>query len=124
MPNPIILDLPIPPSTNNIWRQGKQHVYINPVYAAWKKQADATVIIVGLTTLGRIEGRFTVLIQINESMVRSNRDLDNFTKVLLDYCRRIELVKDDNLKLCRSVTVRIDEETPPPLGCRVTLTPL
>jgi Holliday junction resolvase RusA-like endonuclease len=119
----IVLDLPIPPSVNAIWRKNRNAVYLSAKYVAWRDAADVAVMAVGgARSIGKIAGKFTATRQINEKMVRKGRDLDNFFKPLLDYCRRIELIDDDNLQICRLLTIEVDEsDNPSPLGCRIIL---
>jgi hypothetical protein len=48
-------------------------------------------------------------------------DLDNGIKALLDYARRIELVRDDSPRYLRRLVVEWSEA---PRGCRLMLTPV
>lgn len=120
----IVFELPVPPSVNSIWRQGNKKVYLNPKYVSWVYACDVAILADGgAAKLGKIEGRFGLLLEINEAMIRKNRDLDNCAKVVADYCRRLGLIEDDNLQFMRRITVQLDD-TPSALGCRVTLSPM
>jgi hypothetical protein len=112
-----VLDLPPPPSVNETGRD------YGPGTAAlhrWHRVADAEVLAQGgMRRLPRIGGRYQVLVTLDERNCRA--DLDNGIKALIDYARRIELVRDDSPKYLRRLVVEWGEA---PTGCRLTLTPL
>lgn len=120
LPRPIVhvLDLPMPPSVNRIWRKaGKHSVSLSPEYRAWIKKSDAIVLSMGgMRGRKTIYGRFTALIELKRPSM--NSDLDNRIKAVLDYAQRLGLVEDD--KRLMEITARWSIDAL--LGCRLTLT--
>lgn len=112
----IVLDLPLPPSVNRIWRANKagpKRVSVSPEYASWKRSADAlslaTAQFRGLKTIvGTFEAR--IVIQ------RTRGDLDNRVKGILDYLQSRGVIADD--KYCERITVEWGDA---PAGARVTI---
>jgi Holliday junction resolvase RusA-like endonuclease len=112
-----VLDLPPPPSVNETRRDyGKGTAALH----RWHRVADAEVLAQGgMRRLPRISGRYQVTVTPDERSCRA--DLDNGIKAVIDYARRIELVRDDSPRYLRSVVVEWGEVR---TGCRLTLTPL
>lgn len=112
----IVIDLPMPPSVNRIWRAnraGPKKVSISPEYAAWKQHADrmtlATAQFRGLRT---ITGPFEAKIVLQ----RQRGDLDNRSKGILDWLQSRLVIEDD--KFCERLVMEWGEA---PAGCRVTV---
>jgi len=110
----IALDLPPPLSVNRTRR-------IN--WAAkrgidkWLRAADMHVMANGgVRRLGKLPGQFEVRIVINEK--RCKCDTDNVAKILIDYCRRLQLIVDDSPKYMRRLIIEWGDA---PSGCRVTI---
>lgn len=119
----IIVDLPLPTSTNRLWRSGRTkagipYVYLAPVYQKWKDRADGAL----LQQLGNydlpamIEGPFNAELTITVKK-RFKLDLDNRAKGTLDWAKRIGLILDD--KFQNSLTIMWGDA---PLGARLKLT--
>lgn len=121
---PLTLDLPFPPSTNQIWRRSaKTGMHLSKDYRDWKVQCDRHIMAQRAYPLGRkIIGPCEAHIWLNMSMARSGSDIDNRVKAVLDYLQRIELL--DNDKLVMKLTVEWAKPSAAPIGCRVTLTEL
>lgn len=112
-PPDIVLDLPAPPSVNRLWRVSKSSVIKSDVYKRWTKTADGMLLELGqLKGVKPIRGRFTALIVVK----RSNKDLDNHSKAVLDFLQSRNFIVDD--KLCEEITLRWGDA---PTGCRVTV---
>lgn len=75
----IILELPVPPSVNTCWVNvaGAGRVR-SPQYRAWHKSAA----IEAALKRGRIDGRYTVLIELGK--LPAGSDVDNRTKATID----------------------------------------
>ena len=113
----IVLDLPVPPSTNKMRRGGG-----GPA-ARWRKafykHADGVLQATrprDPLKAKRLLGRYEATIQINERLSRV--DLDNHVKALLDYVVSREFVPDDSPRYLRRLVV---EWGCPVNGARVTL---
>jgi len=113
----IVIDLPRPISVNKLRR-------IN--WAAHKRAKDWREVANGYLMLAktrkenpvrfdRIE-TFELTIVLDEKRVFI--DLDNTLKLLIDYLRHVNIVKDDSPKHMRKLTVEWGEA---PLGARITI---
>lgn len=111
----IVLDLPPPVSVNRIWRRSKTGVIKSVAYQRWIKDADAMLLELGqLKGVKPIAGKFSALIVVR----RSNLDLDNNAKCLLDFLQSRNFIINDNL--CEELTLRWGDA---PTGARVTVRP-
>jgi len=113
LPADIVLDLPTPISVNRIWRKTKAGVIKSKDYEKWIKHADAMLLELGqIKGVRSIQGRFSALIIVK----RSNLDLDNNAKSVLDFLQSRHFITND--RLCEELTLRWGEA---PTGCRVTV---
>jgi Holliday junction resolvase RusA-like endonuclease len=115
-PPDVVLDLPMPPSVNRIWRAnrtGKNKVSISPEYAAWKLHADRLTL-----SMGQFRGLKTIVGPFEAHIVlkRQCGDLDNRAKGILDWLQSRSVVVDD--KFCERLTLQWGDA---PHGCRVTV---
>lgn len=118
VPPDVVLDIPVPPSVNetrkiNHAARGK--------LAVWKAQCDMALMASGqfrFAAKNKPGDRFEIVIILNEQLC--NQDADNPIKSAIDYVRRLELVKDDDKRYLRHITVRWGEA---PEGCRILLRP-
>jgi Holliday junction resolvase RusA-like endonuclease len=114
----IVLDLPMPPSVNRIWRANKagpQRVSKSPEYRQWLAHADKVAMTTGqFRGLKMITGPFEATIVLH----RQRGDLDNRHKGLLDWLQSRGVIADD--KYCERLVLEWGEA---PTGCRVTITP-
>jgi crossover junction endodeoxyribonuclease RusA len=91
------LDLPVPPSTNNLFvnRRPGQGRARGPAYRAWLKEAGWEIVQQRLPwahpTL-----RVRLRVQI-DAQLKLNRDLDNSIKAILDLLVKMGVIADDNL---------------------------
>lgn len=91
----IRLDLPLPTSTNAIWRQGRGRTYISASYKNWMARASEALEEqrAGLQ-LEHIGEHFHAAIMLSEKK-RGIADLDNRTKASLDWAKKAGLIVDD-----------------------------
>ena len=115
----ITIDLPLPVSSNRLWRSARGHVYRSKAYLTWIKNADAVVTIQKAhfqrQTARLIDSWFTIDIALHGRA----SDGDNRIKAVLDYLQRIEVIKDD--KFCVGGSWHWVPEANAPRGCRVTI---
>lgn len=114
----VILDLPMPPSVNRIWRArkgGRCHVSLSPEYQRWKREADA-LLLAGRQLKGArtVEGPFECEIALK----RVRGDIDNRAKGLMDFLQSRNVIADD--KNCERLTLAWDDANAP-AGCRVVV---
>jgi len=107
----IILDLPPALSVN---RTRRIDWSAKPAMRQWTKAADALMMSHGRLP-DRILGRFQVTIILPEG---SRLDGDNTIKGLVDYVKRIELIRDDSPRYMRRLVVEFGDA---PTGSRVIL---
>jgi Holliday junction resolvase RusA-like endonuclease len=111
-----VLDLPVPPSVNRTRRvdwAGRADV------KRWMMRADQLVTIFrSLKGNVRMDGQFEATIILSEA--HTKMDADNAIKSVIDYARRLELIKDDSPKFMRKITVEWGHA---PHGCRLVLKP-
>ena len=92
----IVLDLPLPPSANRIWRYvpGSTRTVLTEAYQEWKRAADQFA----LAQLGAgrepIAGPFAVTITLDRERHKRG-DPDNRIKPALDYLQRSGVVAND-----------------------------
>ena len=105
MPLETVMDLPMPPSTNEIWRRAGAKIILSGAYNDWRKRADMAVIANGCwRERVKMPGKFSADIIFNSKLRRKNMDLDNRIKAVLDWAQRVELITNDCL--CEEVRAR------------------
>jgi len=116
LPADVVLDIPVPPSVNRTRR-------VDPAAAreveAWKKSADMLLMASGqfrAATRAGLPERFELTIILSEE--KCGLDPDNPIKSAIDYLRRLELIKNDDKRYMRRLTVEWGEA---PAGCRLVL---
>lgn len=113
MPIETLLHLPPPPSVNKVWK----NYHRSPDYRWWIVAADRTIMAAGgVRRLEKMRNQFEVTITLDETLCKI--DLDNGCKALIDYCKRIELIIDDDKRYLRQLLCRWGHA---PLGCTVHL---
>ena len=113
-----VVDLPMPPSVNRIWRRLQSRVVLAPAYDRWKRQADLCAIADrDWRSKPRMADAFKALILLDRA--RRAGDVDNRVKAVLDWAQSRELIKND--KLCEEITARWVATVEAPKGCRLIL---
>lgn len=118
-PPQVVLDLPMPPSVNRIWRAnraGPNKVSKSEEYKKWLKHADSVAM-----SMAQFRGLKTIVGPFEAKIVlrRQQGDLDNRAKGVLDWLQSRGVVVDD--KFCERLVLEWGEA---PVGCRVTVTPI
>src|SRR5580765_7604102 len=93
----IVLDLPFPPSTNELWRVGVRTMYESMKYKTWK--ADAAVMFYQRFAAKKRPqpfDKFYVYIIIDSCRRSARMDSDNRIKAPLDFCQSAGLIKNDS----------------------------
>lgn len=114
----ITLNLPFPISVNAIWRGKHKGAYRSARYKAWIAQAGLEWMTQKTKQPRNISGEFSIFIVLVRKDKRV-RDLDNFSKVLLDFCKAHALIEDDSLLAC--LYTRWGKPHEAPLGVRIVL---
>lgn len=114
----IVIDLPMPPSTNRIWVPVRGRLVKSARYRTWIKAADGYFLMVK-RKLRPVRGPFRARIILDERYAyRKTSDNDNRSKAALDYLQRAGLIDNDKLSV-RTTT----EWGHAPLGCRIEIEP-
>lgn len=104
-------DLPIPPSTNHIWRAARGRVYKSGKYTTWLSHADR-VVAFQECKIRQVRRPVKVEIVITPGKGwRANRDLDNCVKPILDYLVNRGWIEDDCAQFVRQVTIRLNDSS-------------
>src|SRR5262245_43506082 len=103
-----ILDLPLAPSVNRLWRAGRGRVFRSSAYDAWRKEAGWAL---QAQRPGRVAGQVEIFIALGRPDNRK-RDLDNAAgKAVLDLLVAHQIIADDSL--VTSITSRWDRTVAP-----------
>jgi Holliday junction resolvase RusA-like endonuclease len=117
---PIVLDLPVPISVNKLrrinWKAQERA-------SMWKDRADRHLLAAKVRPDNPVRclgiERFEIEITLDDDKVVL--DLDNALKLLIDYLRHRNIIKDDSKKHMRKLTVMWGSA---PAGCQVRILPL
>jgi Holliday junction resolvase RusA-like endonuclease len=112
----IVLDLPMPTSTNRIWRTGRGRTYRSKEYVAWCEQADLMVMAAKQYPKRKIQGPFEAQILLSEL---HRGDGDNRIKAACDWLQSRDIVRDDSD--CRRGSWAWVSPEQAPRGCRVII---
>lgn len=87
----MMVRLPVPPSTNNLFANGKSGRYVTASYKAWRTAAGWQL------NLARVEpfGKMKVAVTLYVPRKPASRDLDNFSKAPLDLLVAHGVIADD-----------------------------
>jgi Holliday junction resolvase RusA-like endonuclease len=113
----IMLDLPMPTSTNRLYGRGRKGVYRTRDYMDWIDAADMAVMAAKAYPKCKIKGPFEVEILL--SIVAPRADGDNKIKALLDWLQSRDVIRNDSD--CRRGSWEWVEPSRAPRGARVIL---
>jgi len=89
----IELRLPLPPSSNRLWRVGRGRTYKSPEYQEWLTTAGW---IARSQRPGKINGAYALTVMASRPD-RRRRDLDNFAfKAVSDLLVSLQIIADDS----------------------------
>jgi len=117
------LDLPPPLSVNRLRKLNKSELIR---HGYWIDRADKMVTaqwaaakLRGVSRPNFGDARVHVTVSLNEKM--KLRDADNALKSVIDYLKRIEIIRDDSKQYVRRITVEWVEHKDAPEGVRLTV---
>jgi hypothetical protein len=113
----IVLDLPIPTSTNRLYTRSRNGICRSDEYVIWAEEADMTVMAARAYPKRKITGPFEVTILLS---TKHGGDGDNRIKAALDWLQSREIVRND--VDCRRGSWAWVDPDQAPRGCRVILT--
>ena len=92
----------VPPSANSIWRSYKGRVIKSKAYTVWQEMAQIT-----LGRMGPVKSPVCVEIDVYMGKGwRSNRDLDNIAKPIIDLLKLLEYIEEDNTQVVQEIKLR------------------
>jgi hypothetical protein len=92
--------VPAPPSANDMTSFGKGRVYRSKAYKAWLGRC----FFLTRGAITKVEGTVSIDIAIvGGKGLKANRDLDNFVKPIVDMCRHLGVIPEDNFSIVRSL---------------------
>lgn len=101
----MLLEWPIPPSVNHIWRRHGKSTYLSANYKRWLSQINLCLLMRQEDPIG---GSVSVDLEVIPGKGwRANRDLDNIFKPVLDALCRSGLILDDNCSVVRRISASI-----------------
>ncbi len=111
-----VYQLPLPPSSNHLWRsvvrKGRVLVVKSDAYKAWLEE----VALLLPRPKHPAEGFCSVEIMLNGNVYRA-RDLDNFLKPTIDAVKARGILLDDNLNHVRQITAEFRPSSAAPSLC-------
>lgn len=109
----VVVDLPFPPSTNNLFANGKHGRYITQEYKDWRTNAGWKI---RAGHIGRLGGPVKVTLVYEER--RGRRDLDNLVKPVLDLLVEHKVIDGDHRSIVREINASWSEKIQ---GVRITI---
>ncbi|NBW09690.1 MAG: RusA family crossover junction endodeoxyribonuclease [Caulobacteraceae bacterium] len=104
------LTLPIPPSTNAIWRCQGRRIRKSKNYRIWLEQCDLAALEQRVPRHGWTGPHAISIVIRTGPGWRGNRDLDNCLKPILDWLVHWHVIEDDCCSIVRSVSISIDTQ--------------
>ena len=115
-PPDLCLELPMPPSTNNLFATvGKKRIR-TVEYTAWAKEAGY---LLNRQRPPLVAGKVSLLIEVEEPKTARHQDCTNRVKAVEDLLVSHRVIQGDDQRFVREVTAR----WAPVEGCRVTVRP-
>jgi Holliday junction resolvase RusA-like endonuclease len=118
VPPDVVISLPMPPTTNNLFLNGRpgQNRPRTPRYNAWIAEAGWQLASQRPRQLG---GRVSILIEVSDAESADNWDLGNREKATVDLLVRHKIIPGDQKRFVRRITM----EWAPVEGVRITISP-
>jgi Holliday junction resolvase RusA-like endonuclease len=118
----LVLELPLPPSTNAIWKIGRDKrrgMHLSEVYEAWKREAGGILLASArVSWRGAFHvGDVVVSIDLDQTLRSKRGDCDNRAKAALDFLQYAGVITDD--KQVRRVSIGWEDTGGVP--CRISL---
>jgi crossover junction endodeoxyribonuclease RusA len=110
----VSLNLPFPPSTNNLFKNVGKRRALTDAYKAWRDEAGWSL---KMQRPGQLEGSVSVTIAVQRKPNRG--DIDNRAKAVLDLLVEHGVIEDD--RLVEELCLKWSDET---TGATVTVLPV
>ncbi len=116
-----VMDFPMPPSSNSIWRarhQGTGNVYRSADYKSWLAECMG-ICLQKRWHKAKVTGPYEITITFNREKCRHGSDLGNREKAVSDMLQAAGILENDNL--AERIELRWGTHADSPVGCRVIL---
>jgi len=111
----VVLNLPIPTSTNRLWAKNERGIYKTSSYKAWIKEAGT---LLETQHPGCVNGPYHLTIYVRRQPTKKHADLGNFEKGLSDLLQNHGVITND--KLAETIILMWVEDAAID-GCRVVV---
>ena len=116
-PTTICIDMPMPPTTNNLFITAGKRRPRSAEYDAWFKEAGYRM---NVQRPPLMAGKVTLLIEVEEPKTARRQDVANREKAVVDLLVKHRVIQGDDQRFVRQITLRWADVA----GVRVTITPL
>ncbi len=113
-----IIDLPFPPSVNNLFLNGKHGRFRSQKYDSWIMEAGAEIM---RQRPSKVAGQVALSFEFQEGRDKRKRDITNLVKAPEDLLVKHGIIEADDGSIVREVFARWNEQV---VGVRVTIRPL
>lgn len=113
MSEPVVINLPLPPSTNSLFA-GKTRRYRSLQYEAWLIEAGWEL---ARQRPGKVTGRVSLYLEVGEPKTKRATDISNRLKATEDLLVKHGVIEGDDQRFVRRITM----EWAPIEGVRITI---
>lgn len=113
-PPDVVIVLPMPPSTNNLFASKAQRRFRSAEYDGWINEAGYRL---NAQRPARTAGKVTLLIEVEEPKTARRQDVANREKAVVDLLVTHRIIEGDDQRFVREITLR----WAPVEGVRVTV---
>lgn len=113
----ISIQLPLPPSTNRLWRRAGARIIKSKEYSAWITEAGWRL---KEQRPGSIRGPVELSYRMSYRIGKTRRDLGNLEKAATDLLVLHGVIEDDGPSIVRRINLALDASVD---GCVVTVRP-
>jgi len=103
MPTDLVIALPMPPTTNNLFSGNGKRRYRSVEYTAWIKEAGWRL---ANQRPPLIAGKVSLTIELEEPKTKRRQDCTNRIKAIEDLLVSHRIIEGDDQRFVRDVTVR------------------
>lgn len=115
-PPDLYLELPMPPTTNNLFASAGKRRFRSAEYEAWIKEAGHRL---NIQRPPLMAGKVMLLLEVEEPKTAHRQDVANREKAVVDLLVKHRVIQGDDQRFVRQITLRWADVA----GVRVTVRP-
>ena len=115
-PSELVIELPMPPTTNNLFAGNGKRRWRSEEYTGWIKEAGYRL---NVQRPPRVSGKVTLLLEVEEPKTARRQDVANREKAVVDLLVGHQIIEGDDQRFVREITMRWADVA----GVRVTVRP-